>query len=232
MFKAREILGKFPDLIFYKPVGLGGGKGNSLKTNFDSYGNFTVWNTPVHAQKFFSSAFFHEYLNRSNENFTIIMKPVNSRGSWSGFNKWRLSKSDPDNPLICVLTRATLKARLIYSFFNMIRKVIKDHHHFPGLLFSNGFSELPFREQATFSIWENADQMKKFAYQGFHAMAIKVTRRSKGFKKDMYTRFQPVATIGTWKAKNPLLNKTINLKNYDQAALIQVFGDESIRNAV
>jgi hypothetical protein len=94
------------------------------------------------------------------------MKPINSRGSWSGFTQWKLSKLDADNLLICVLTRATLKVRFIYPFFKMIRKVMKDHYGFPGLLFSKGFSEFPFREQATFSIWENVDQMKKFAFQG------------------------------------------------------------------
>jgi hypothetical protein len=56
--------------------------------------------------------------------------------------------------------------------------------------------------------------MKKFAYQSMHAMAIRITRKRKGFKEDMYTRFQPVATVGTWKGENPLLNKVRNIKDY------------------
>ena len=139
------------------------------------------------------------------------MKPVSSRGSWSGFKGWKLTKLDPNNQLVCVLTRATIKVRFIYPFFNMISKVLKDHNNFPGLLFSKGFSEIPFREQATFSVWENIDQMKQFAYSSFHAMAIKITRKKKGFKEDMYTRFQPVATIGSWNGKNPLDDKVRKL---------------------
>jgi spheroidene monooxygenase len=232
MFKARGFLDGFPNLVFYKLVGLGGGRGYSLKTSFDSYGIFTVWEDPGHADHFFSSGFFREFLNKSNESFTIIMKPLNSRGSWSGFDKWRFAKSDPDNSLICVLTRATLKVRFIYPFFNMIRKVMKDHHQFPGLLFSNGFSELPFKEQATFSIWENIDQMKKFAYQGFHALAIKITRKRKGFKEDMYTRFQPVATIGTWKSENPLLKKVKNLDNHGSSSVSEIIAEDLLSYAV
>lgn len=225
MFEARAFLDNYPDLKFYKLVGLGGGNGYSLKTSFDSYGIFTVWNDPDHAEKFFSSEFFNEFLCRSNEKFSILMNPVNSKGSWSGFNQWKFSQVDPGNPLICVLTRATLKAIFIYPFFNMIRKVMKDHHHFPGLLFSNGFSELPFREQATFSIWENVDQMKKFAYQGFHALAIRLTRKRKGFKEDMYTRFQPVGAIGSWKGKNPLCDKVKYWKDHSSFSIHELSSD-------
>jgi spheroidene monooxygenase len=99
----------------------------------------------------------------------------------------------------------------------MIAKVLKDHNSFPGLLFSRGFSEIPLREQATFSVWENVEHMKKFAYSSFHAMAIKITRRKKGFREDMYTRFQPVATMGTWHGDNPLINKVQQLSDYQLA---------------
>jgi len=214
MFKSRDTLDKWKELKFYKLVGLGGGNGYSLKTNFDSYGIFTVWDHPSHAEDFFNSSTFMEFRSRSLEHFTIVMKPITSRGSWSGFNGWKLSKKETDNPLICVLTRATLKLRFIYPFFALIAKVMKEHSSFPGLIFSKGFSELPFREQATFSIWENVDHMRRFAYQSIHAMAIRITRKRKGFKEDMYTRFQPVATVGTWKGENPLLNKVRNLEDY------------------
>lgn len=214
MFKARPDLDKVDTLKFYKLVGLGGGTGYSLKTNFDSFGIFTVWDDPSHADRFFKSSIFGEFLQRSYEHFTILMRPVTSRGSWSGFKDWKLSKIDPNNDLICVLTRATIKVKFIYPFFSMIAKVLKDHNSFPGLLFSRGFSEIPFREQATFSVWENIEHMKKFAYSSFHAMAIKITRKKKGFREDMYTRFQPVATIGTWNGDNPLINKVQQLSEY------------------
>jgi spheroidene monooxygenase len=215
MFKARETFDRWDNLSFYKLVGLGGGNGYSLRTKFDSYGIFTVWDNPKHAENFFNSSTFEDYQSRSTEHFTIIMRPINSRGSWSGFKGWKLSKIDADNKLICVLTRATIKVKFIYPFFNMIAKVMKDHANFPGLLFSKGFSEIPLREQATFSVWENVDHMKKFAYKSFHAMAIKITRKRNGFKEDMYTRFQPVATLGSWMGQNPLETKTKYLPNYD-----------------
>ena len=145
------------------------------------------------------------------------MRPITSRGSWSGFKGWKLSKIDPNNDLICVLTRATIKVKFIYPFFSMIAKVLKDHNSFPGLLFSRGFSEIPLREQATFSVWENVEHMKKFAYSSFHALAIKITRKKKGFREDMYTRFQPVATMGTWHGHNPLINKVQQLSDYQLA---------------
>ncbi|MBR9998506.1 MAG: hypothetical protein KFF73_06015 [Cyclobacteriaceae bacterium] len=116
MFKSREILDRCPDLKFYKLVCLGGGNGYSLKTSFDSYSIFTVWDHPQHADHFFNSSFFGEFVNRSHEQYTIVMKPIISRESWSGFNEWKLSGMDADNSLICVLTRATVKVKFFIHF--------------------------------------------------------------------------------------------------------------------
>ena len=49
MFTARKSLDRWQTLRFYKLVGLGGGHGYSLKTSFDSYGIFTVWDHPQDA---------------------------------------------------------------------------------------------------------------------------------------------------------------------------------------
>ena len=62
MFKARPDLDKIENLKFYKLVGLGGGTGYSLKTNFESFGIFTVWDDPTHADRFFKSTLFGEFL--------------------------------------------------------------------------------------------------------------------------------------------------------------------------
>ena len=217
MFKARGPLEAWSSLRFHKLVGLGGGHGYSLKTRFDAYGIFTVWDHATDAEEFYNSSFFGEFAEKSKEYFTVVMKPLSSRGSWSGFNDWKPSPMDSSNQMVCVLTRATLKVRFIYPFFRMIQRVMKDHYQFPGLVFSRGFSELPLKEQATFSIWENVEQMKKFAYNSFHALAIKITRRKKGFKEDMYTRFQPIATVGTWKGINPLKGK---VEHFDKFRLV------------
>ena len=205
MVKAREPLSKTEGLQFYKLFGLAGGHGYSFKTKFDKYGLLGVWEDKADAENFFEGALFDEYKSRTVEIYTIFMQPLSSRGTWSGFSDWRPSPERTEgNDLVCVLTRATLKPKYIFRFFKQIAKVVRDHTERKGLILTQGFSEMPFIEQATFSIWENEELMKDFAYRSAHHEVIKMTRKYDGFREEMYTRMQPVETRGSWNSVDPL----------------------------
>ena len=203
--KAREPLSKTDGLEFYKLFGLGGGHGYSLKTKLDKYGFLGVWENRAAADRFFSGAFFEEYRSRSVEMYTMIMRPLSSRGTWAGFSDWRpVPKEMNGNELVCVLTRATLRPRYIFRFFRQIAKVVREHRERKGLILTQGFSEIPLIEQATFSIWENEAAMEDFAYRSVHQEVIQTTRKYGGFSEEMYTRLQPIETRGTWDSDDPL----------------------------
>lgn len=203
--KAREPLSKIEGLQFFKLFGLGGGHGYSLKTKLDKYGFLGVWKDMADAERFFKGELFGKYKTRSVETYTIFMQPLSSRGTWAGFNDWRpVPQEKNGNRLICVLTRATLNPRYIFRFFMQIAKVVRDHKERKGLLLTQGFSEIPLVEQATFSIWENEKQMQDFAYNSAHQEVIRKTRKHKGFREEMYTRLQAIETRGTWNGEDPL----------------------------
>lgn len=203
--KARKPLSNTEGLQFYKLFGLGGGHGYSLKTKLDKYGFLGVWENMEQAERFLNGAFFGEYKSRSVELYTMIMRPLSSRGTWAGFNDWRpIPERSADNELVCVLTRATLRPRYIFRFFAQIAKVVRDHTERKGLILTQGFSEIPLVEQATFSIWENAAVMEDFAYNSVHQEVIRTTRKNRGFREEMYTRMQPIETRGTWNGVDPL----------------------------
>jgi hypothetical protein len=206
IIKARAPLNQTKGLQFYKLFGLGGGHGYSLKNKFNRYGFLGVWEDREQADRFFGGPLFSEFKRRSQERYTIFMLPRSSRGSWSGFQDWRpRSDGQPAGDLVCVLTRATLRPRYVFRFFSQIAKVVRDHKDREGLILTQGFSELPLIEQATFSIWENETLMKNFAYRSAHAEVIRMTRKYGGFREEMYTRMEPIETEGTWKGTDPLL---------------------------
>ncbi len=168
------------------------------------------------AERFLQSPFFEEYKSRSVELYTMIMRPLSSRGTWEGFNDWRpVPQRSAENELVCVLTRATLRPRYIFRFFGQIAKVVRDHRERKGLILTQGFSEIPLIEQATFSIWENAAVMEDFAYHSVHQEVIRTTRKNKGFREEMYTRMQPLETRGTWNGVDPL---SPHMKKLEQIA--------------
>jgi heme-degrading monooxygenase HmoA len=52
---------------------------------------------------------------------------------------------------------------------------------------------------ATFSVWENVEALKNFAYNSpEHQEAIKKTRQIDWYKEEMFARFQPYRSLGKW----------------------------------
>jgi hypothetical protein len=60
--------------------------------------------------------------------------------------------------------------------------------------------------QATFSVWRSVEDMTAFAHHkdGKHFEAIQTTRRLKGFKEELYARFQPKKSKGSWFGGDPV----------------------------
>jgi spheroidene monooxygenase len=168
------------------------------------YGLLVVWENETLANDFLQSSLFNQYVAHSVENYSVFLKPISSRGAWSGFSDWQFSDPNPNSEVIAALTRATLKTKFLFKFWSMVPRVSKEHENFEGLLFTKGVGEIPLMEQATFSVWKNKTCMEKFAMTTFHGEAVMETRRRNGFNEEMFTRLKPYKTTGTWGGKNPL----------------------------
>jgi heme-degrading monooxygenase HmoA len=203
MRDGKKKMRKEPGIIFVRLLGSGGGAGYSLSPDFGTYALLCVWKDESDAEHFFShSSFYTTFKSHSREQFTIYMRNISTRGSWSDESPFIPAERDQQNPFISVLTRATLKNSYLFQFWKRVPNVSKTQETATGLIFSKGVGEIPFFEQATFTIWENEENMIAFAYQSkYHTEAIKKTRELKGFKEEMFSRFQPYKTTGSWKGK-------------------------------
>jgi spheroidene monooxygenase len=198
MYESRAKLRKNSGIEFFKILGTGGGKGYSLKPNFGVYAVLAVWRTYEEALDFSNTLVFRDYNKHSEEHITFYLSPVSTRGSWSGFNQWRLNKPDPEIKIICAITRAKIKFSYLPKFWSMVPDISREHQYATGVLFSKGIGEYPFFEQATFTIWEDKAKMDAFARKNTHQHAINVTRQKQGFSEEMFNRFQPVKIEGSW----------------------------------
>ncbi|MFD2201626.1 spheroidene monooxygenase [Shivajiella indica] len=201
---SRLMLSRNEQVEFFKPLGSGSGLGYKAWPRFGLIGLLVVWKNKEDALAFTESSYFQSLLLKSEEQFTVFMKPVSSRGTWSGFGNWKISENDSSSEVICAITRATIKRKFLFDFWRMVPDISKNQYNFPGLIFSQGVGEVPLLEQATFTIWENKQSMESFAYRSFHGKAIEKVRRENGFKEQMFTRFQPVMVFGTWDGKHIL----------------------------
>lgn len=204
MFLSRSPMRKMEGMQFFKPLGTGSGAGYSIWPDLAVYGMLAAWESHEQANSYLESHLFRRFTQRSVEQFTIFLKPISSRGSWSGFNKWEFSDAETENNLICALTRASLRKRFLYKFWSMVSHVSDEHTNRKGLIFTKGIGEYPWVEQATFSIWENVSDLEAFVQNTYHIVAVREVRKRNGFREEMFTRLQPYHATGTWMGKNPL----------------------------
>jgi spheroidene monooxygenase len=204
MIMARLFSIKYPGLQFIKPLGIGSGHGYRAWPDWEASGFFMVFENVEAAVAFRKTTVLAEFLERSAENYCLFMKPTSSRGSWNGFDQWEIQESVDRQGPVCSLTRATLKPEFLFRFWKMVSPISLEQKDYPGLLFSQGIGEVPLIEQATFTIWENMNSLEEFARNTFHGEAVREVYRLKGFKEQMFTRFSPLYSEGTWEGRDPL----------------------------
>jgi heme-degrading monooxygenase HmoA len=206
-------LRKTRGLRFWKLLGSGAGGGFSLKPDWSRYGLLAVWENRQAAEEFFSSSkLMRQYRERAFEIYTLKLLPVRSRGAWSGTNPFLPAASVvtdavasiPAAPIV-VLTRAAIHLNKLRRFWSFVPPTTLEINNAPGLIASIGVGEAPFVRQATISVWESERAMQEFAYRSpVHARVIKLTREENWYGEELFARFTPVASEGTWNGQDPL----------------------------
>ena len=143
------------------------------------------------------------------ETWTILLEPIEGHGQWDNKEPFGSlpKQSGYDGPL-AILTRATIRLSKLKAFWQNVDGVANQMAGAKGLITSIGIGEMPYIKQATFSIWENKEAMKLFAYQmSQHTEVIKKTRKENWYSEDMFVRFRLIKTYGTIKGNDPLEGK-------------------------
>lgn len=185
-----------PGLQFIKFLGAGAGNGFSMRPDLSTYCILAVWDNADAASLFISeNPLFAEYLSRSSDHVTHFMHNSMSHGQWD--KKTPFEKTvvfDPNEP-VAVITRATIRLRLLLKFWKYVPSVSKSMEGKPGLKTAIGIGELPLIQQATFSVWESGNDMMHYAYQSpLHNNVIRKTRELNWYSEELFARFRIVKT--------------------------------------
>jgi len=194
-------------LQFWKLLGSGEGGGFSLKPDWSRYALLSVWENAQVADEFFQeSKLMRKYKAHAAEIWTIRLLPTRSHGNWSGQNPFEPTVNAPDESSpVAVLTRATIHFTKLRRFWSYVPATSREIERAAGLIASIGIGEAPFLRQATFSLWRSEKDMKTFAYKSaVHAEVIKLTRAENWYREELFARFVPVSSEGTWNGRNPL----------------------------
>ena len=185
-------------LSFYKFLGTGGGQGFSLYPDFSTYAFLGVWDNYESYNKCLTQhPIFINYQRKADTQRDLVLKNINSHGSWDGINPFKLDSDNSKNKApekVVVITRATLSWNRLPSFWNAVPKASKAIKNAKGVVYYKGIGEWPFIQQATISIWDNFKSINEFAYKDkIHSDIVKVTRKKKWYKEDLFSRFNLIS---------------------------------------
>ncbi|MEN0047576.1 MAG: hypothetical protein AAF806_11005 [Bacteroidota bacterium] len=187
-------------LGFHRMLGSGGDRGFSIFPNWSTYGLISVWEKATDAEQFFQKhSVFKDFLNYSQEHWTVYLKTSKVHGEWSGTCPFKETISYDKKALVGVLTRATIHTKYLRHFWKFVPSVSESVHDKKGLIFSVGVGELPIVQQATFSLWESSELMMEYAYKSaYHKEVVQKTRELGWYKEEMFARFLPYRSEGSW----------------------------------
>ena len=204
---ANNDLRKVDGLSFYRLMGSGKGRGFNPLPDWSVYCLIQVWESEEVAEVFFNSSdLIKRYNERTDELFTLYMKNISAGGTWVGKNPFeKAADLDPNAP-IAIITRATIKWNWLFKFWKYVPTSEEGLDGNEGLIFTKGVGEVPIIQMATFSLWKDFEAVKQFAYKSKqHQEAIKKTRKYEWYSEELFSRFQPYKSTGTWEGKDLLI---------------------------
>jgi heme-degrading monooxygenase HmoA len=204
---APQRLANVEGLSFSMLMGSGRGLVFSLLPDWSRYVLLAVWRSEEAAAEFLAhSSVMQSFRRHAQETWTVHMRTLKAHGLWKGQNPFQPISSIPgEQSPIVVLTRASIRVRALWDFWKNAPLSAKALEGADGLLFSCGVGELPFTRQATISIWENETAMKAFAYgTRQHTDVMRRKQRQEWYWEELFARFVPVRTEGSYLGGNPL----------------------------
>lgn len=196
------------DCSFYKLLGSGKNGTFDLSPDWQQWGLLAVWNNAHAFENFYQTSFISQWWKAlGTESWTVLLEPLQSHGTWDGKEPFGKPAITAYTGPVAVLTRATIRFSRLKNFWSHVAEVAQIMRTAPGFVMSLGIGEAPAYRQATFSVWQDIDAVKAFAYQSpEHAEVVKKTRTENWYSEELFARFRIIESRGTLHGVNPLNN--------------------------
>lgn len=209
MVTGNRALAATPGLRFARRLGTGAGSSMGLGADLRRWATFAVWEGDAALDAFLAgSPIAARWQDHGEETWTVRLRPMSAQGVWSGSRPLEVAEGDAvgdGGGAVAVLTRARIGFRHWPAFYRSVPAVEGHLRRQAGLLAVLGIGESPVGLQATFSLWRSAADVATFAYGGSaHEAVVRRTRAEGWFGEELFARFRPYRSTGTWDGVDPL----------------------------
>lgn len=204
----RQRLARTPGLAFWRVLGTGRGSTTTASADLRRWAVFAVWRDEAALDAFLATSPLAGRWAAADEVWHVRLRGIGGHGRWRGFDVLgAIGAAGPDagdDGPVAVLTRADVRVRAWPRFLPAGRPVDAQLHTSTGLLAVAGVGEAPLGRQATFSLWRSGADVAAFARSGAHRDVVRRTRRERWYGEELFARFRPYGSAGTWDGRDPL----------------------------
>ncbi len=201
----RARLGRVDGLRFWRLLGTGRGAATGPGASLSRTALFAVWDDEGALDRFGAAHPIARRWSDADESWSVRLRSLGGRGTWRGVDPLDgLAPGSADGP-IAVVTRADVRVGATRAFARAGREVDDELRTAAGLIDVVGVGEAPIGRLATFSLWESAAAATDFAYAlPRHREVIDQTRSGRWYTEELFARFEPYDSTGTWDGRDPL----------------------------
>jgi hypothetical protein len=188
-----------PGLVFRRLLGTGRGADTGPSADLRRTAMFAVWEREADLECYLATP-----RARIVERYDVRLRVIGGHGTWGGVDVLEnVARGGSDGP-VAVLTRASVRPAAWRAFGAASRVVSTELRTADGMLAALGVGELPVGRLGTFSLWRDLDHALAFAAAPRHRDTIRRTRAERWYREELFARFAPYGSSGTWDGRDPL----------------------------
>ena len=201
----RLRLARTPGLVFWRLLGTGRADDTGAGIDPRRTALFAVWENESSLDHFLAASAIGRRWAEFDEAWHVRLRGLGGHGEWRGFDPLTdLDAGDPGGR-VAIVTRAHVRVGAWRKFGRAGRLVDRELHRAPGLIDVVGIGEAPVGRLATFSLWDSLDAARSFAYSmPDHLEVVRRTRDEQWYGEELFARFEPYGSSGTWRGRDPL----------------------------
>lgn len=201
----RLRLSRVPGLRFWRLLGTGAGDDTAPSADLRRSALFAVWADEASLDRFMREHPITRRWEHAEEQWHVGLLGAGGHGRWRSTAVLDLIDRGVDTGPLAVITRADVRRHAVGAFGSVGRQVSDEVRNADGLLDVVGIGEAPVGRLGTFSLWRSLDDARRFAAEmPHHRDVVRRARSERWYGEELFARFEPIASSGSWAGRDPL----------------------------